>query len=110
MYTFSDPFRGGVQEPREEVPAAGADRGRGLVPLPHGRLPGLVLRQRGRQRLQVRAVPKGELPHLPGKKYQRRVTPSTFDKKHVILSIQSYFSILTEISVVLLLICLLIIE
>ena len=43
----SDPIRGGVQGPREEVSAAGADCGRGLVPLPHARLPGMVLRQRG---------------------------------------------------------------
>ena len=37
---LADPHRGGVQESREEVAAAGQDGRRGLLPLQNARMPG----------------------------------------------------------------------
>ena len=65
--TFADPLGSRVQGAREEVPAAGADRGGGHVPLPDSRLRGMVLRQPRRQRLQVRALRQGKLPQMQSK-------------------------------------------
>ena len=65
----------GVRAPPGPVDETGREAHGERLPLPDGRLSGLVRRRRQRQRLPVSGVPAHQLPDVPGHPRGRRLPP-----------------------------------